>query len=598
MKKFKKILACLLAVSILLLSGCGTTTPSASSVSDAVTAPETTQESAAKAAPSKDAQEMSAVEMSSADEPEATMIDSTQPGAAAVAAVKEGTISREKALPLCEEQQELSWWLVSSLSNSDVISDYNDHRGLAYVESLTNVHMNITQCNMLTAVESFSLMVAGGDTTDLIGSFETYYTSGIENAIEEEIIINLLDYMDDAPIYQQMLESDQALRDRWYTASGMLGTFNTLMMDYAWDNAGTTIRGDWLEELALETPVTYDDMHDVLMAIKSAYDPKYCLNIGSGLGDWFQSGFGLGACVDNKTQELFYLDGDTVVSSFTSERFRDYLTMLNQWFNDGLISRDYVTVGDMEFFEADFTANVANGEVAVMFGPGGLFEQFEEASSDENFELVALPTMRRTEDSMLCYKAEKSLAGNSNMAISTTCENIPLAMAWCDFWYTEEGSNVSIFGVENESFTKDDSGKVAYTELLTNNPDGYELRAVKDAYTISMNRIADENDDFRLTWSEAAQANFQIWTADNVALANGGENAYYPSGNVTFTAQENEEKAALLSDIITCIQENVPQFVLGTKSMDEYDAFCGMLEALDIARVTEIYQAAYDRYIG
>ena len=56
-------------------------TPSASSVSDAVTAPETTQESAAKAAPSKDAQGMSAVEMSSADEPETTTVDSTQPGA-------------------------------------------------------------------------------------------------------------------------------------------------------------------------------------------------------------------------------------------------------------------------------------------------------------------------------------------------------------------------------------------------------------------------------------------------------------------------------------------------------------------------------------
>lgn len=596
MKKYKKWLAGMLAVSILLLPGCGIS-PSTAENPGSVNAP-------VKSAPSE--REMVSAETetvalesfadSTAEDYEVS--GQKQTGAAAVAAVKDGTIDREKPLPLCDEKQSLSWWLVSTLNNSDVISDYNDHRGLDYVESLTNVHMDITQCNMLTAGEQFNLMVASGDTTDIISSFEDYYSQGIESAIDEGIIINLLDYIDDAPIYQQMLDADSTLEDEWFTESGYLGTFHSLLMDYAWDSAGTTIRGDWLEELNLETPVTYDDMHEVLMAIKSAYDPKYCLDIGSGLGDWFQSGYGLGACVDNKNQVLFYLDGDTVVSSFTSERFRDYLSMLNQWYKDGLISKDYVTVGDLEFFESDFTANVANGEVAVMFGPGGLFEQFEEASSDENFSLVALPSMRLSEDSMLCYKPEKRLAGNSTVAIAATCENIPLAMEWCDFWYTEEGSNVSIFGVENESYTVDDSGKVSYTELLTDNPDGYELRAVKDAYTISMQRIADDNDDYRLTWSDDAQKNFQIWTEDNVMLANGGDNAYYPSDKVTFTVQESEEKAALLSDIITLIQENVPQFVLGTRSLDEFDDFCATLENMDIGRVTEIYQDAYDRYIS
>ncbi len=595
MIKNKKILACLLAVSILLLPGCGTAPASAKDSGD-------TEPSVQTAAPVEQNAGLAVDPAASAEESSVAdaeaVTDAGQPGAAAVAAVKDGTISREKALPLCEERQELSWWRTSNFSTTDMITDYKDHRGLAYVESLTNVHMNITQCNMLTAGEQFNLMLASGETTDIISDFENYYTPGVESAVDEEIIINLMDHIGDAPIYQQVLESDPALKDGWLSESGYLGSFYALLTDYVWDNEGTAIRGDWLEELELDAPVTYDDMHEVLMAFKSAYDPKYCLNIGSGLGAWFQSGYGIGACVDSKTQTLFYLDGDTVVSSFTSERFRDYLTMLNDWYNDGLISKDYVTVGDMEFFEADYTANAANGEYAVMNGPGGLFEQFEEASSDENFKLVALPSMRLTEDSMLCYKAEKSLAGEAFVSISASCENIPLAMAWCDFWYTEEGSNVAMFGVENESFTIDDSGKVAYTELLTNNPDGYELRAVKDAYTITMNYIGDKNDDYRLTWSEAAQENFKIWTADNVALANGGENAYYPSSKVTFTAQENEEKTALLSDIITSIQENVPQFVLGTKSMDEFDAFCDTLEALNIARVTEIYQAAYDRYIA
>ena len=211
MRKYKKWLAGLLAVSILLLPGCGAS-PSAAENPGSVNTP-------VRSAPSE--RETISAETETAV-PE-SFIDSTaedyevsekkQTGTAAVAAVKNGTIDREKPLPLCDEKESLSWWLVSTLNNSDVISDYNDHRGLDYVESLTNVHMDITQCNMLTAGEQFNLMVASGDTTDIISSFEDYYSQGIESAIDEGIIINLLDYIDDAPIYQQMLDADSTLED-------------------------------------------------------------------------------------------------------------------------------------------------------------------------------------------------------------------------------------------------------------------------------------------------------------------------------------------------------------------------------------------------
>lgn len=290
-----------------------------------------------------------------------------------------------------------------------------------------------------------------------------------------------------------------------------------------------------------------------------------------------------------------YVENKTVYSGFTSERFRDYLTMLHEWHDAGLISDDYVTIGDLEFFENDYAALIAAGEFGCVNGAGGLLDSYAAFSDDPDFRFDAGYLPRNNDDDTLCYLSPSSLINSDYCpSISTSCHNIELAMAFLDYFYTEEGSMLSAFGVEGESFVYDENGNPTLTEVITSAAD---TQGALMAYKVNLNSISDPNQNFRVTTTESAQAKMEFWTNDQAEIAAKGNNAYYPS-EVNLTAEELEEASGLLADISTYVSEMVPGFIIGTKSMDEFDDYVAALEDMGIEDVVSIYQAGYDRYIG
>ena len=67
---------------------------------------------------------------------------------------------------------------------------------------------------------------------------------------------------------------------------------------------------------------------------------------------------------------------------------------------------------------------------------------------------------------------------------------------------------------------------------------------------------------------------------------------------VSLTTEEANEYQSLYADIQTYVQEMTVSFILGTTSLDTFDSFVSQLEKMNIGRVLEIQQAAYDRYMA
>lgn len=597
----KKVLSILLVLCMVMamLAGCGGTASDAEApVSEAASVAEAPAEApeAPEEAPAEEpasAAEASAAEEALEEEPAGTVI----PGKVAQTAVLNGEIDRTKQLPIAENGETLSYWITTSFGASSGISSWNDHHGLKKVQELTGVSLEITEHNMLSAYEQFNLMIASNDLCDIIIGFENNYSPGADNAIEEEeLIIDLKDYIEHAPIYQQLLEVDPDWQADMETDGGHLAAFKMLYTVDQWVTQSVTLRGDWLDELGMELPVTYDEYHEVLKAFKTEYDPDYCLNIGTTLGNnWFEPGFGIAVSSSGyASSNDFYVEDDVVYSGYTSDRFKDYLSMLHEWYEDGIISSDYVSVGNLEFFENDFSAYASAGEFGCIMGPAGLLSLYAAMSDDPDFEFVGGILPRNNEDETLTYQSERSLTGGDwAPSVSASCDNIPLAMNFLDFFYTEEGSMISNYGLEGESYTIE-NGEVKPTEMIMNAGD---TNGAMMAYKTSISSIGDPNAGFALTSSAEGVAIMKAWTEDQSALAAMGNNAVYPSG-VSLTSEELTEASNILADIATYVSEAVPGFIMGTKSLDEWDSYCADIEAMDIAAAVEIYQAAYDRYIG
>ena len=96
------------------------------------------------------------------------------------------------------------------------------------------------------------------------------------------------------------------------------------------------MRADWLEELNMDVPETIDDWHEMLVAFRDemgADVPLILPKSGRSGNSIFVSAFGVGSGfyqVDGKVQFGPIQDG-----------FKEYLTLMNQWYNEGLLDPDF-----------------------------------------------------------------------------------------------------------------------------------------------------------------------------------------------------------------------------------------------------------------
>ena len=244
-----KITAILLSVCLLLtlLAGCGNSTESALD--------------GASEAPS--AESVPVVETAEED----TSPD--QDGTAKEESVEEPLeVEETLELPLCEETQTLTYFNEISTNLMNVYNDLNEAEAVKYLEELTNVHIDFTNFTSDNYKDQYSLMVASGDMTDIIYAAAGSYPGGASAAVEDEVLINLDEYMEYAPHYAAMLEEFPDVRKAIYTDEGYLPAFYSIYDENARFSSGMVVRQDWLDELGMNVPVTYDDYHDVLSALR------------------------------------------------------------------------------------------------------------------------------------------------------------------------------------------------------------------------------------------------------------------------------------------------------------------------------------------
>ena len=80
---------------------------------------------------------------------------------------------------------------------------------------------------------------------------------------------------------------------------------------------------------------------------------------------------------------------------------------------------------------------------------------------------------------------------------------------------------------------------------------------------------------------------YDVWSTD-------GTEWVVPA--VTMTTEESTEYQSLYADIKTYVEESTVGMIMGTMSLDQFDAYVEQLKNMGIERVVQIEQAALDRY--
>lgn len=90
--------------------------------------------------------------------------------------------------------------------------------------------------------------------------------------------------------------------------------------------------------------------------------------------------------------------------------------------------------------------------------------------------------------------------------------------------------------------------------------------------------------------TEVQQKSLEMWMDE--------DNTIREVPTLTFTADESDELAGIMTDISTYVSENRINFIYGNRALDEYETFRSDIKNMGIDRALEIYQAAFDRYLA
>ena len=593
MKKKLMSLTLCAALGLSLLAGCGDQSSSASgdsAAASAASAPQSAvQASAPEAAAPADAG--SAVEASEAEAAPGPIHNITFPGSEKA----ELDYQNEVSLPISEDGAELTMLttavnLMGDLANLG-INNYNDFEYMQKLEELTGVHVETIEVNFFTASEQYNVLLASGDYPDLIKNLGTYYSTGLSGALSDDIIMDLTDDLSAyAPNYDYLIHSNDAETPYYLTDGKVLqfmGTYDSFI-----NNQGLVLRKDWLEECGLDVPETYDELHDVLKAFKDKYNCSSAIYMNNnctittlteGYNVATYNVSGSGGAGGSGSSLPYYVEDGVVKCSFIEDGYRDYLTMIHDWYEEGLMDSDFVSI-EYDPFSSYLSGQITSDQMGVWCTSGEGIDNYTVP-----VVCMASPVQNKGDKQ---HMTEMTLAPADDItaiSVSSACEDPDIAMAWLDYWFSEDGIAFYNFGLEGTDYTLDENSTPKFTDAVVNNEFGLSASNYMRC-RCAFGTMPSLMLRYRSAYlnSDLVNEAWDVWTSNL-------DGTMAISSNVTMTTEQKEAETYKATDIMTYANQMISQFCNGDADIDtQWDTFVSQLKDMGIEECIELEQAAYD----
>lgn len=431
--------------------------------------------------------------------------------------------------------------------------------------------------------ETFNMMLASGELPDIIQCDWYNYPGGPQQALDDGIIIDLTEYINKwAPNLRKYLDAHPDVDKDIKTDDGKYYAFPFIRGDESLVVfEGAMIRKDLLDAFGLEAPETIEEWEHVLTVFKeNGVKTPLAISTADSAKPFFSA--------YNVTNE-FYLDNGEVKYGPLEDGYKQFIELFNKWYATGLLDPDYGTLTRQMV-----TGKISSGMVGASVGTARSLMGVCLAAGkgeNENFELIGTkyPVLNKG-DYPEFGTWEMIYSSNSTTAITTSCENIELAVRVLDYAYGEEGHMLYNFGIEGESYVMED-GYPKYTDEMYQY-EGGDITASLKRYIMSIDHAPCIQDprmyEQSLSYQEQKDA-IDVWGKTNM------KDHIIP--HITYTSEESEVIANLYTEIKTYVNENEKLFILGKKPLSEYDSFVEKIKQMGIDQVIKVKQDAYDRYV-
>lgn len=481
--------------------------------------------------------------------------------------------------------------LTAMVNQNPVQPDWSEIQCWQEYEKKTGIHIDWQCVSSDSISEKRALALASDQLPDL------FYRSSMSGA--EKLKYGAQGYFVDlsqgiidnyAPNLKSLMAKWEDVRKGTPDADGHIYAFPALSDTWTVEtNPKIFMNTKWLQKINKPAPKTTDEFYDVLKAFKStdcngngkADEVPFSSSDLSGIIRILRGSWGLGT--RGFGNENFDIGPDGQFRYIpTSEGYKEELEFLHKLYAEGLLDKEIFTMKTKTLLAKNEKNQVGSfsyinvGAVSTKYaadfaGIGGV--------------------LKGPHGDQLDAAVRGHIATTVGMLITKNCKYPEAAARWVDYFYSQEGAELLYAGIEDKTYKKNSDGRCEILPEYTNVPEGSSFDKV-------FSKISP--------WAGGglpALSNTNVFQGAEMRPETVKEaealKDYAPKelwAPFSFTADENQKKTELESDLNSFIKQKQSEFVQGKTPISDFDKYVQQLKAMGLDDYIALYKSAYDRY--
>ena len=310
-----------------------------------------------------------------------------------------------------------------------------------------DVNINVTQTN--DAKTQVGLLLSGNNLPDLIWGIELTREQIMNYAIQEQMVLDFTPYLNDVLMPNMVARFDEMPEVKASAVAPDNGIYGLPYIKPGLSTSGCYgtserlyFRQSWLDACGVKNPTTQEEFLDVLRAFKTKCDSTPENDVPLVTAENFLEKY-LWTCLGFYGREpskygnnIMLKDGQLVLPAYT-EGYREFITIMNTMYKEGLISKDYLTENATSA-GASLKSNLCGAYCWWTLEHAG--DQFKDMVCANPIPMGSVEKVEDIHVSRLSYYAD-----NKIWASSATKYPELIAML-VDFVYSDDGSFLYRYG--------------------------------------------------------------------------------------------------------------------------------------------------------
>ena len=449
--------------------------------------------------------------------------------------------------------------------------------------------------------EQKSLLLASGDLPDaFLGSI---CLNSSDMAQNKSNFVDLTDYINEEtmPNLTAIMEEDTQMRAICTDRDGKIYSLpKKLGIRPEVDGYVFYINKEWLDNLGLEVPTTYQELETVLEAFATQDadgdgDPTneigYTNSSASNLlsGDLRNILRPFGTMV-SRADNYMGIDGDgNAVFMPIQENYKEAVQWMHGLWEKGILDPEYFTQ-DASMVTSKIQAD---GGSQVGLITGWVADAVAGANADQ---FVLLEALEGPDGNRYVENASNYLdISDRELVVTKECEDVEKLLAWADDFYDDVVALQTQYGSISDGCITDngdgtytvnepEDGSSLDTSAWSNSLRDFGPKYMHEDFYDKVTLPSDQGDGIKMQEDEV-----------NAKYVTDDTNVGYPM--VQYTDEETSQLTTLGTDIYQYVEAQYAHWVVDGGIEDEWDAYLDQLDAMGVQDLISIQESAYDAYL-